>query len=177
MHNKSRKNNSVIGFEVPTAVTMKNSTFWDIAQHSPVSVNPCLREACHLHLWSWKASQGTNQQKQATNTWYIHSEKPFIPMLITLFDSTGWGTMLQARRSQVQFPMRSLDFSDLCNYYSRTKDLQFTQPVTERSTSNLLLGGGGNYQYLRLTTTPASVSQLPRKCGSLDILFHLFNIP
>jgi hypothetical protein len=44
--------------------------------------------------------------------------------------------MLQAGRSLVRFPMRSLDF------YSRTMALGSTQPLTEMSTKNLPGGRG-----------------------------------
>jgi hypothetical protein len=48
--------------------------------------------------------------------------------------------MLQAEGSQVQFPMRSLDFS--VDPSSRTVALGSTQPLTEMSTSNLPGGTG-----------------------------------
>jgi hypothetical protein len=48
-----------------------------------------------------------------------------------------WVTMLQARRSQVWFPMLSLDFFDLPNPSSCTMVLGLTQPLTEISTRNL----------------------------------------
>jgi hypothetical protein len=43
-----------------------------------------------------------------------------------------------------------------------------TQPLTEMSTRNLP-GGVKGGQRMGLTTSPQPVSQLPRKCGSLDI--------
>jgi hypothetical protein len=46
----------------------------------------------------------------------------------------GWGTMLQARRSRVRFPMRSLHFFSLQNLFSCNMALGFTQPLTEMST-------------------------------------------
>jgi hypothetical protein len=49
----------------------------------------------------------------------------------------GWGTMLQAGRSRVRFPMRSLDFFNWPNPSSRTMALGLTQPLTEMSTRNL----------------------------------------
>jgi hypothetical protein len=55
----------------------------------------------------------------------------------------GWGPMLQARKSRVWFPMRSLDFFNLPNPSSRTMALGLTQPLTELSNRNLLGGGGG----------------------------------
>jgi hypothetical protein len=68
--------------------------------------------------------------------------------------------MLQAGRSRVRVPMRSLDFFNLPNPSIRTMALGLTQPVTEMGTRNL---PGG------LTTSPPSVSRLPSKCGSLDV--------
>jgi hypothetical protein len=49
----------------------------------------------------------------------------------------GWGTTLQAGRSWVRIPMRSLDFFNWPNPSSRTMALGSTQPLTEMSTRNL----------------------------------------
>jgi hypothetical protein len=49
--------------------------------------------------------------------------------------------MLEAGRSRVRFPMRSLDFSIEPNPSSRTIALRSTQPLTEMSTR--ALGGEG----------------------------------
>jgi hypothetical protein len=45
--------------------------------------------------------------------------------------------MLQARRSRVPFPMRSLDFFNSPNPSSRTLAVVPIQPLTEMSTRNL----------------------------------------
>jgi hypothetical protein len=45
--------------------------------------------------------------------------------------------MLQAGRSRVGFPMRSLSFYNLHNPSSRTMALGSTQPLKEMSTKNL----------------------------------------
>jgi hypothetical protein len=45
--------------------------------------------------------------------------------------------MLQARRSLVRFPMRSLDFFSGPHPSSRTKALGSTEPLAEMSTRNL----------------------------------------
>jgi hypothetical protein len=47
------------------------------------------------------------------------------------------GTKLQARKSQVRFPMRSLDFFFLRNSSIRTMALGPTQPLTEMSIRNI----------------------------------------
>jgi hypothetical protein len=47
------------------------------------------------------------------------------------------GSMLLSGRSQVRFPMRSLNFFNLSNPCSRTMALGSTQPLTEMSTRNL----------------------------------------
>jgi hypothetical protein len=50
--------------------------------------------------------------------------------------------MLQAGRSRVHFPMRSLDFFNLPNPSSHTMALGLTQPVREMSTGNIPGGKG-----------------------------------
>jgi hypothetical protein len=50
--------------------------------------------------------------------------------------------MLQAGRSRVQIPMRSLDVSIKLILSSRTMALGSTQALTEMSTRNLPGGGG-----------------------------------
>jgi hypothetical protein len=71
--------------------------------------------------------------------------------------------MLQAVRSRVRFPMRSLDFAiDLI-----LPSLGSTQPLTEMSTRNLL--GIKFERRVRLTASPPRMCQLCRKCGSLDV--------
>jgi hypothetical protein len=50
--------------------------------------------------------------------------------------------MLQAGRSRVRSPMRSLDFFNRPNPPSRTMALGSTQPLTEMSTRNLSGGKG-----------------------------------
>jgi hypothetical protein len=50
--------------------------------------------------------------------------------------------MLQAGRSRVRFPMRSLDFFNLPNPSSRTMALGSTKPLTEMSARNLPGGKG-----------------------------------
>jgi hypothetical protein len=49
----------------------------------------------------------------------------------------GWATMLQAGRSQVQVPMRLLNFFNWPNPSSRTMVLGSIQPLTEMSTRNI----------------------------------------
>jgi hypothetical protein len=54
----------------------------------------------------------------------------------------GWGTMLQAGRSRVQVPMRSLDLSNWPNPFRRAMALISTQPLIEMNTRNILGGKG-----------------------------------
>jgi hypothetical protein len=51
--------------------------------------------------------------------------------------AVGWGTMLEAGRSRVRVPMRSLDFFNLPNMA-----LGSTRPLTEMSTRNIHGGKG-----------------------------------
>jgi hypothetical protein len=68
-----------------------------------------------------------------------------------LYSVVGCGTMLQAGRSQVRFPIRSLDSF---------------QPHYGPGVDFLWVKGG---QHVKLTNLQPSMSQLSRKCGGLEV--------
>jgi hypothetical protein len=75
--------------------------------------------------------------------------------------------MLQAARSGVRFPTRSLDFSINLIFPATLWPWGSTQPLIEMSARNL--PGGKGRPVVRLTTSERSVSRLSTKRGSLEV--------
>jgi hypothetical protein len=76
--------------------------------------------------------------------------------------------MLQAGRSWVRIPMRSLNFSMyLPNAFSHTRNLWLTQSLTEMSIRNV--SGGKAWQAHKADNLTAICQQMSRKCGILNV--------
>jgi hypothetical protein len=61
--NWTRYFSGLVGFEVPTAVVMKSTIFWDITPCSPLSFNRHFGEIYRLHLQGQKISRARNQRE------------------------------------------------------------------------------------------------------------------
>jgi hypothetical protein len=79
--------------------------------------------------------------------------------------------MLQAGKSQFQVPMRSFNFVDLTNPYSRTVALRSTQSLSEMSTRDRkqYLWGNRARPTRKADNLTPSVSRLSRQYGVLNI--------
>jgi hypothetical protein len=128
--------------------------------------------ATHLH-YQVTNEIGTKSLCKAHTGWRgitdfgTRSSPPNVHKSGTRGSAVDSDTVLQAGRSRVRFPMRSLDFFNWPNPSSRTMALGPTQSLTEMSTRNL--SGGKGWPAVRLTALQPSVSWLSTKCGSLDV--------
>jgi hypothetical protein len=105
--------------------------------HNTVSLIVC------LHLVTCVGFQYITQHHEGRQYGYyvVNCELEFLlyrySSTAACFRVVGWGTMLQAGRSRVRFPMKSIWFFNWTNSSNRTTDLGSTQPLTEISTKNL----------------------------------------
>jgi hypothetical protein len=92
----------------------------------------------YTYLTSYILHQGFNTLRDA--------ESYEVNSILRRVISGSWGTMLQAGRSRVRLPMRSLDYLNhwilnLPNHSSRTMTLGSTQPLTEMSNTRTIFLG------------------------------------
>jgi hypothetical protein len=139
----------------------------------------CMEVLLHAHVSRYWISYQYGSRSVIYKFWFgLSNNFKFIPVSIyfgIMFCSkhvrgargsvVGWGTMLQAGRSWVRVPMRSI-FFNWPNRSSSTMALESTQPLTETSTRNL---PGSKGRPARKADITPRVSRLSRKCGSLDV--------
>jgi hypothetical protein len=102
--------------------------------------------------------------------WDLHNLHSLHLLLLTVLSTrssvVSWGTILQARRSRVRIPMRSLNFSiDLILRADYGPGVDSASNRNESQDSSWDMKSSWR---TRLTTLLPSVSRLSRRCGSLN---------
>jgi hypothetical protein len=74
-----------VGFDVLTAVVMKNTSFWDITPRGPLEVNRRFGGAYRLHLRCRRINQARRRKSRWQSVDFQRTKRPYIPEDSPLF--------------------------------------------------------------------------------------------
>jgi hypothetical protein len=87
-----------VGYEILTAVVMKNALFWDIMSCSPLKVNRRSGWICGLHLQDWRIRQKKTAWRIKQAAWYLPHSASTSKMEATCFSETSVDFQRTTRR-------------------------------------------------------------------------------